>query len=993
MADATAAAGKGAMSDRNDQQHHPHPHHHHLAADDPSAGSPSFRGRALPASASELDSPSLSTHSSQQSSSASATSSTTTSSSSENQIPPPPSYAPTNPVGSPMRLSWFASDFIEDDDADEEVDDDGQSFTEHSEKLDDGHEEPHHLGADVDWHELNTVAEGTPGVSGSRARVRPLVDPIQLAFITTYKLNQGIGPGFDLGRIVLMQNLLEAIYGTWSDLLPSLPTENESTDALIGGEELPEAEDEPSSLAGSPPVIEPRTSSKRQLSTSAEDRGQKSPLVTLTTTPSPDEDQDDVPLGRLRPSKQQKSNAKPAASESSKKSSSNAKAFLLALVARARASSSPSSPSTPLSSSSSETPISSPSPGEPSFENRSVSIISRTPLRRPQSFDNLRDSRPSVSSVASDPEVTPSSSNRSIQVDSVSLSSSTSSTKSRLSSMKKKLKKLNDERLAEADIRPRRHSASEAEAMMWSYQLNMSLQGNADADSTLSPSAMEDSKSSNNMGIQTDPVEDGTIVWLEDVRPDENEDTVLGEPLKSQPLVQEQVELPAQSPKHEFDSLFSEAEIAEFASLTALATGSSSPLSILEEKERDQMITEKPRRRSRESKRGSISSRSTSSASHPWTEDSELLSKLQRYSQSYSAIAVAASSFAPPEALAAASQPSADESSFRSVDTEKSLPNLPEPLLSPAQPPIPPVRRTYSRSGSNKAAASTTVASAPVTNTSGNTVSSPSSVAAVERLRPNIPLRGSSRDWDYSSSRPERTKSLPPASSPPLAQAQPRLSSDTVVMFSGSVASAGLSPLTGEKSRGSSPTPSDESGKSSSPTVLLSRRNSSGDSHRRDTSTWSVSLSPQSMSSSSSPPLPSSSSQPIPPRTVRPVNGPNLSKPAEGDSNSRAKLSLLGAPVVVATGNAVATHARSSSPAAAGAASPPTVLTASPVSTTSIDDELLTGKAPSSVVSGLVVVANDMSSGAGDAAKRLSFQKPGGGEVTLDDVFQLEWRL
>ncbi|KAJ3330760.1 hypothetical protein HDU76_004933 [Blyttiomyces sp. JEL0837] len=46
----------------------------------------------------------------------------------------------------------------------------------------------------------------------------PVVDPIRLAFLTTYKLNQErLEPRYDMRRLVQMQNILAAIYGSWSD--------------------------------------------------------------------------------------------------------------------------------------------------------------------------------------------------------------------------------------------------------------------------------------------------------------------------------------------------------------------------------------------------------------------------------------------------------------------------------------------------------------------------------------------------------------------------------------------------------------------------------------------------------------------------------------------------------------------------------------------------------------------------------------------------------
>ncbi|KAJ3332540.1 carboxypeptidase Y-deficient [Blyttiomyces sp. JEL0837] len=64
-----------------------------------------------------------------------------------------------------------------------------------------------------------------------RRRARPPLDPIQLAFITTYKLNQErVTPSFDLKRLVLMQNMLGSIYGSWSDLMPQAPVDDAQSD-------------------------------------------------------------------------------------------------------------------------------------------------------------------------------------------------------------------------------------------------------------------------------------------------------------------------------------------------------------------------------------------------------------------------------------------------------------------------------------------------------------------------------------------------------------------------------------------------------------------------------------------------------------------------------------------------------------------------------------------------------------------------------------------
>ncbi|KAI8851765.1 hypothetical protein BC829DRAFT_385977 [Chytridium lagenaria] len=74
-------------------------------------------------------------------------------------------------------------------------------------------------------------------------RRRAYFDPIQLAFLTTCKLNQErVNPMNDTRRVILMQNMLKGIYGSWADLLPASGTTAPATDE--DEEELSSEEEE-----------------------------------------------------------------------------------------------------------------------------------------------------------------------------------------------------------------------------------------------------------------------------------------------------------------------------------------------------------------------------------------------------------------------------------------------------------------------------------------------------------------------------------------------------------------------------------------------------------------------------------------------------------------------------------------------------------------------------------------------------------------------------
>ncbi|KAJ3104357.1 hypothetical protein HDU97_009330 [Phlyctochytrium planicorne] len=80
----------------------------------------------------------------------------------------------------------------------------------------------------------------------SARRRRAHFDPIQLAFLTTCKLNQErVAPMNNMKRVVMMQNLLHSIYGSWADLLPqSHAVQDGNILAEMGLQETEEDDDE-----------------------------------------------------------------------------------------------------------------------------------------------------------------------------------------------------------------------------------------------------------------------------------------------------------------------------------------------------------------------------------------------------------------------------------------------------------------------------------------------------------------------------------------------------------------------------------------------------------------------------------------------------------------------------------------------------------------------------------------------------------------------------
>ncbi|KAJ3199818.1 hypothetical protein HDU67_002542, partial [Dinochytrium kinnereticum] len=113
------------------------------------------------------------------------------------------------------------------------------------EELDSADEEDEDLGSSDDSSETLSPERQQPHPQPHQPhRRRAHFDPIQLAFLTTCKLNQErVTPMNDMKRIILMQNLLHAIYGSWAELLPQAAGGNPGGSAAYSTSEEDEEEE------------------------------------------------------------------------------------------------------------------------------------------------------------------------------------------------------------------------------------------------------------------------------------------------------------------------------------------------------------------------------------------------------------------------------------------------------------------------------------------------------------------------------------------------------------------------------------------------------------------------------------------------------------------------------------------------------------------------------------------------------------------------------
>ncbi|KAJ3110355.1 hypothetical protein HDU96_006668 [Phlyctochytrium bullatum] len=125
--------------------------------------------------------------------------------------------------GAPLERKSSLRIVTHEEEEEEEVDDDTDSDdSEYDEEEEEEEEDEPESGASDDSGETLAVPSGGGG-GVFHARRKAYMDPIQLAFLTTCKLNhERVAPTNNLCRLVLMQNMLHSIYGSWAQLMPSV---------------------------------------------------------------------------------------------------------------------------------------------------------------------------------------------------------------------------------------------------------------------------------------------------------------------------------------------------------------------------------------------------------------------------------------------------------------------------------------------------------------------------------------------------------------------------------------------------------------------------------------------------------------------------------------------------------------------------------------------------------------------------------------------------
>ncbi|KAJ1552460.1 hypothetical protein HK405_011250, partial [Cladochytrium tenue] len=523
---------------------------------------------------------------------------------------------------------------------------------------------------------LDPAAGPASSASGFRPRHRPVADPVRLAFLTAYKLNQSIGTDIRLARVVLMQNMLEMIYLSWSDILPQL------VDAAAAAASLPTVSDLASPNEGPFDVplaalLSP-SDTVSVTSTAKEARKPKGPLRHVS--PDDIDDDDNTPLSKIGAGAATTTNRSQTRSRASAAAGvASAFSHIAALLssARRRSAADSDASSTSVSTETSALPpantaADTAASAGPKLRHRTsmASIRSETSaaslpaygVSRPRRRRRTPAASPAPSpapSSAADPASPRTSGSRSAAASPVSSSRVPSP---RLSGVGTRIRGLlripaqganiaaapttasilpadDDPRLLAGDVRRRRHSDSDADpdgaaAAIWSYQLKLAVSSAAISSPT--PGAEEPSLPSTlatpalsasvdtaaaaaaaaarspfivtpaaaptaDAAVQTDPVEDGDIVWLPDAGSSTSTTTAAA---AADPTFGSDT---ASRPRPLSDLLLSFApdELADLASLTQFAaSGAAWPLATLELQERDAIATDTPLPRRRSSRGG-----------------------------------------------------------------------------------------------------------------------------------------------------------------------------------------------------------------------------------------------------------------------------------------------------------------------------------------------------------------------------------------------------
>ncbi|KAJ1540242.1 hypothetical protein HK405_011587, partial [Cladochytrium tenue] len=561
------------------------------------------------------------------------------------------------------------------------------------------------------------VAGPASSASGFRPRHRPVADPIRLAFLTTYKLNQSIGTDIRLARVVLMQNMLEIIYLSWSDILPQL------VDAAAAAASFPSGSDSATPNEGSfdvplaallsPSDTVPVTSSAR------EPRNPKTPTRHVVTDDI-DDDDDNTPLskigaGAVAPTNRGQTRSRASAAAGVASAFSHVAALLSSARRRSAADSDASSTSV-----STETPTLSPASAAaataasagPKLRHRTsmASIRSEASVASLPAYGSSRQRRRRRTPAASPaPSPAPSSaadlgSPRTSGSRSAAASPAPPSRASspRLSGVGMRIRGLlripaqgapvaaaptasilpadDDPRLLAGDVRRRRHSDSDADpdgaaaaASIWSYQLKLAVSSaptpgptpvtketsSPPMPATLASAVSVDAAAAAaarsplistpavvptaDAAVQTDPVEDGDIVWLPD---DAGSSTSATTAVASANPTFGSDTSPRPRPLSDLLLSFAPDELADLASLTQLAaSGAAWPLATLELQERDARCRAAGRREEAASHKGPRGGRATSGASSPPQSPTGaspvLLQRMHRVARSFDAVAAA----------------------------------------------------------------------------------------------------------------------------------------------------------------------------------------------------------------------------------------------------------------------------------------------------------------------------------------------------------------